>query len=219
MKKSLILSILLISLFSFNLTVKADGYVKKGDAGASAYENMFNAGPSKITLQSLINGNVVKVYGKSECSVETKQCTYAYFSLGTSVESYFEQYISCSGGETKIEYQHIGSPDVLKVYKGLADYNETSNEVVYWQEDYSVSCLSDSDSVTNGYTDITLNGSSSSGSDSSGGNVSGDYPSSDGTVDGGETGVITYYIVLGIIAIGAYGLLLVSKKYNLFKKI
>ena len=41
----------------------------------------------------------------------------------------------------------------------------------------------------------------------------------DGTVDNPQTGVNTYFVVLGIVAIISYSFMLLTKKFNLFKKI
>lgn len=208
-KNSFIVLLVLFLIFGFNLDVKASGIGKPGDDNYAVFQQEFEDGPKNITISSP-SGEIVQVYGRSECDPSTNKCTYAYYTYGIEVDTYFRNHIKCSGGQTKIGYKEEQVASDAAPYKG--DYKDTEpleeKLTVYWEEEYTLVCL-DNEDVNDDYNQVILGNTSSENN----------YPSSGGSVENEQTGIATYYVVLIVIALASYGVMLISKKFNLFKNI
>lgn len=217
-KKNFIVILILFLAFGFSINVNADGVAIEGKDNTGLLDvlkGVYEKGPQYKTISE--TSDMVEVYGRSVCDATTNTCDYSYYSLGSNLNNYFSSYIVCSNGASSIGYNlSQAATGASSQYKG--SYTGDEDIIVYWQEDYYVTCITDSTSGSSyeGTTQLENSGNSSTGSSS--GNVSGDYPSSD-TEDNVDTGVFTYYVILALIAAGSYILLIASKKHNFFKKI
>lgn len=224
--KILIITILLVVFVGVKLNVFAATYQECNSDSSSC---TFKAEYEKAFSKEVTSSDTVTVYARSVCS--SGSCTYRYQGQYSDVGDVLKKGIKCTNGESYINYKLSSSGGAS--FKGTSTYEGT----VYWNEDYVVTCTTNSTSTSDS-KNVALKESSSSGntsgntsSDSSSGtsdtstgtstgtSTSGDSYQSSDTVDNEETGVNTYFIVLGIVAIISYGFMLVVKKYNLFKKI
>ena len=220
MNKKILISMLLISLFTIKTTVFAESntYAKEGESNYNSLQSSYKQG---ITTTTINGSGEVKLYGYSDC--DNSGCTYSYMNQSSSVtvENILAQMVKCSNGEKYINYTDYGSAgDGFKT-------NNSSKYIgkVYWTESYYVTCTTDNTAVqlnnTNGNNNsnqtTTTTTTTTSVTNNTTNNDS-EYNSSN-TTDNPEQGVETYYLVLGITVIISYVFMLIVKKYNLFKKI
>lgn len=203
MKKNLLL-IILISIMCFTLNVNAANTIAfEGQSNFNTLKAQYNKGIQKTSINST---GTVTLYGYSDC--DSSGCSYKYSNTSTDYKEVLKSSVTCTGGEKYIVYQPTGGADGYKD-SNSADYTGE----VYWSEDFDVTCKSTSESgaieISNTTTGGTNTGASSSGNG---------YSSST-TTDPSNTGVETYYIVLGIVGIITYVLMRTVKKHNLFKNI
>lgn len=215
MKKNLLL-IILISIMCFTLNVNAANTIaKEGDTEFNTLKTQYNKGIQKTS----INGTgIVTLYGYSSC--DSSGCTYKYSNTSSDYKEVLKSSVKCTGGEKYIIYQTTGGADG---YKESNSANYTGE--AYWSEDFSVTCTNtqSSSTITLSNTGGTSSGGSSSGgtsgsTSSSSGSTGSEYNSST-TTESKETGVETYYIVLGTVGIITYAVMRIVKKQNLFKNI
>ena len=159
---------------------------------------------------------MVTLYGKSVCSGSSCTLTYA-FSNNSSFKEALAKAVVCTNGEKYIAYLFAGSGNVNFKEDNKGELNGTA----YWDEDYSVTCTSNN----SGSSVVALSNDSSSSTttttrtaNQSGQSNSSNYNTAT-TVDNEQTGVNTYFIVLGLVAIISYVFMLCVKKFNLFKNI
>lgn len=196
MKNFSIICLMVISLFILNLNVYAMATnALPGDDNYSELQSSYDKG---IVKTDVTNSSVVTIYGKSDCNGTS--CTVSYAGGKTDYEDVLKQSINCINGEKSITAQVTGTSGKRQ----YAESNEAKyNGIVYWSEEYHVTC-------TNNGT-VTLENVSNSGA--------GNNFNSSTTVENEQTGVNTYFIVLGTVAVMSYGIMLLVKKYNLFKNI
>lgn len=222
--------ILTIMLLSFGIKVNAASYAVD-DGSTSQNLTDLKKGFSSTPSLSVTGQGFVKVYGKSTCYASSQKCDYQYQTLNSNqaVEELLKN-IKCTNGEKNITYTNNGSGGTayglnssnLGAYTGRDPL--TSDTTYYWSEDYYVTCTNNTSSSSSGQKILTISDSgsnNSSNNSTNNGNSSATtttqaYNSST-TVDNSTTGVETYYIVLGIVAILCYSLMLIIKKYNKFK--
>lgn len=208
-KKITYLCLILMGSFVFNLNVFADiASAKMGDAN---YDQLKQAYEKKVEeqTQTIDSEGTITIYGKSDC-VSGGKCEYQY-SDGKTADELVASITRCSGGETSITSVLSGS--------GGEDYKDVNpndyNGTVYWSEMYYVTCkASEAETPTEPSTPSTSTDPSTTTTTT----TTKKYESSS-TENSPETGVTTYYVVLGIIALVSYLLMLAVKKGNLFKKI
>ena len=194
--KKIMLFIMLIML-GFTINVNASNkVVKPEESEFSSYKAQYDKGIQKST----INGSgIITLYGYSSC--RTGSCSYKYANTNQDFKEVLKQAVVCSGGEKYIIYQTTGGADGYKT-SNSANY---SGEV-YWSEDFSITCTDTSSSST-----IPLNNSNE---------IKTTQPiTSADPINPEDTGVETYYIILGIVGLITYLLTIVVKKQNLFKKV
>lgn len=158
-----------------------------------------------IISETISGTKYVLIYGKSVCS--NGSCTISYANSSSyTFKDVLARSIKCQNGEKYITYQQSGSAKIT---------SETSD--AYWNEEYQVICsneskgsyveLTDNTNTTTNNTTTTVSGSNSS-----------DYSSSS-TVKQEQTGVNTYFIVLGLVALISSIFMVCVKKFNLFKNV
>lgn len=195
MKKILILSVIMISLVAVRLNVNAAA--TNADPGDDNYSTLQSNYSNGITTTNVNGNDWVTVYGKAVCNGTTCSISYAN---SLNLEKVLSKSVKCSNGEKYINYT-LGST-------GNSPYVEEGTKINgtgYFSEEYYVTCTSD-----NGNGSVQLENQVSNNT-----NVG----TNDGTVDNPQTGVNTYFVVLGIVAIISYSFMLLTKKFNLFKKI
>lgn len=184
------------------------------------WDNLESNYKKGIISETISGTKYVLIYGKSTCSNGTCSISYANSSSYTN-KDVLSRSIKCQNGEKYISYQQSGSAKIT---------NETSD--AYWSEEYQVVCSSegkgtyvelvdnnnDGNNNSSGSTTTTTTKSSNSGS-SSDSNDNGSNYNSSSTVNQEQTGVTTYFIVLGLVALVSSVFMLCVKKYNLFKNI
>lgn len=216
--KKFMFVLLMIFMFGLGLNVDAANEVATEDSSNySSLQTQYNKGVQTTT----INGSgTVTLYGYSSCT--SSGCDYTYAKKSSDFKEVLRTSVVCSGGEGYITYQVTGGADGYKT-SNSAGY--TGN--AYWSEDFIVTCTNDSTSgnveklenSNAGNNGGSTNEDNSNGGNTNSGTSSGSEYDSSSTVDSEETGVETYYIVLGIVAIITYVSMVVIKKYNLFKNI
>ena len=195
MKKILILGVIMISLVAVRLNVNAAA--TNADPGDENYSTLQSNYTNGITTTTVNGNDWVTVYGKAVCNGTTCNISYAN---SLNLEKVLSKTVKCSNGEKYINYT-LGST-------GNSPYVEEGEKISgtgYFSEEYYVTCTSDNG---NGAIQVEQEVSSNTNVDTN-----------DGTVDNPQTGVNTYFVVLGIVAIISYSFLLLTKKVNLFKKI
>ena len=174
----------------------------------SQLEINYNKG---IITETITGTKYVLIYGKSICS--NNSCTTSYANSSSyTFKDVLARSIKCSGGEKYIKYQQAGSSKIEK---------ENSN--AYWSEEYQVSCISSNTGtsvveLTNNTSDDNSSNSSTTNTTTTTASSNNNYNSSS-TVDNEKTGINTYFVVLGLVAVISYIFMLCVKKYNLFKNI
>ena len=229
MKKINYFIIVTILLFAFSINVTAASYAPD-DGTTNQTLTDLKKGFSSTPSLSVTGQGFVKVYGKSICYARSQKCDYQYqtLNIGQAVEELLKN-VKCTNGEKNITYTNNGSGGTayglnsnnLGTYSGTEAL--TSDTTYYWSEDYYVTCTNNSTSSSSGQKVLNISDSGNSSSNNSSTNSDTNnttttkaYNSST-TVDNSTTGVETYYIVLGIVAILCYSLMLIIKKYNKFK--
>lgn len=202
MKKNLLL-IIIISIMCFTISVKADNYVAvEGNEKFNSYKTQYNKGIQKIS----VNGTeTITLYGYINCT--SSGCTYKYSNTSADYKEVLKSTVTCTGGEKNILYLTSGAKEPY------INNNPDPGEA-YFSEDFSITCTGTKTNDT-----ITLNNSNGGGTSTGGTSNGGSEYSSSTTTDSKETGVETYYIVLGIIGIISYAVMKLVKKQNLFKNI
>lgn len=209
--KILMMFILMLSFIGLSINANALGEsAEENEANFSNLKTKFDSGMSTITVN---DKETVTLYGKGACNGST--CTVEYAGQYSKFEDALKQYIKCSNGSNTISYKE-GSSGKTGLYD-LTNSQDGYSGTVYWSEDYEVSCTSSYGSNSN----ITLN--NSDGTDienpTNGGTSSnGGYDSST-TVKNEQTGVSTYFGILGVVALVSYVAMIFIKKFNLFKSI
>lgn len=209
---------ILICMFCFSLNVFAEATsVKETDSQFSTMKSQYNNFNNGERI-SVTNSEIITLYGKSECNGTSCKLTYA----GTNSSDFKEALstlITCTNGEKNIIYQVGGT--------GKDDFKEDNKDkysgTVYWSEEYQVTCSTS----TSGDTNVLLNNSNNTNTTTTtttttrvitNNDNNNEYNSST-PEDNPQTGVTTYFIVLSVIALVSYGIMLLAKKYNLFKSI
>lgn len=169
-----------------------------------------------IINETISGTKYVLIYGKSTCSNGTCTISYANSSSYTN-KDVLARSIKCQNGEKYISYQQRGSAKIT---------NETSN--AYWSEEYQVVCSSegkgtyvelvDNDNSSGNNNNNGSNGGTTTNSSNNGSSNGSNYNSSS-TVNQEQTGVTTYFVVLGLVALISGIFMMCVKKYNLFKNI
>lgn len=204
MKKILILSVIMISLVAVRLNVNAAA--TNAVPGQDEYNNLKSLYDNGITTTNISGSDWVTIYGKSICD-SNGSCKHYYVNEINDFKTVLKKSVKCSNGEKYIAY----APQIAS---GKNDsYTDSSNTIVkdvtvYWSENIYVTCTSD-----NGNGSVQLENQVSNNT-----NAGNDYNSAD-QGEQEELGVNTYFVVLGIVAIISYGFILLTKKFNLFKKI
>lgn len=202
MKKILILGVIMISLVAVRLNVNAAA--TNAVPGQDEYNNLKSLYDNGITTTNISGSDWVTIYGKSICD-SNGSCKHYYVNEINDFKTVLRKSVKCSNGEKYIAY----APQIAS---GKNDsYTDSSNTIVkdatvYWSENIYVTCTSDNE---NGAIQVEQEVSNNT-------NVGN---TNDGTVDNPQTGVNTYFAVLGIVAIISYGFMVLTKKFNLFKKI
>lgn len=195
MKKILILSVIMMSLVAVRLNVNAAA--TNADPGDENYSTLQSNYTNGITTTTVNGNDWVTVYGKAVCNGTTCNISYAN---SLNLEKVLSKTVKCSNGEKYINYTLGSTGNSPYVEEG-----EKINGTGYFSEEYYVTCTSDNG---NGAIQVEQEVSSNTNVDTN-----------DGTVDNPQTGVNTYFVVLGIVAIISYSFMLLTKKFNLFKKI
>ena len=195
MKKILILSVIMMSLVALRLNVNAAA--TNADPGDENYSTLQSNYTNGITTTTVNGNDWVTVYGKAVCNGTTCNISYAN---SLNLEKVLSKTVKCSNGEKYINYTLGSTGNSPYVEEG-----EKINGTGYFSEEYYVTCTSDNG---NGAIQVEQEVSSNTNVDTN-----------DGTVDNPQTGVNTYFVVLGIVAIISYSFMLLTKKFNLFKKI
>ena len=195
MKKILILGVIMISLVAVRLNVNAAA--TNADPGDENYSTLQSNYTNGITTTTVNGNDWVTVYGKAVCNGTTCNISYAN---SLNLEKVLSKTVKCSNGEKYINYTLGSTGNSPYVEEG-----EKINGTGYFSEEYYVTCTSDNG---NGAIQVEQEVSSNTNVDTN-----------DGTVDNPQTGVNTYFVVLGIVAIISYSFMLLTKKFNLFKKI
>lgn len=205
MRKSLLISLLVMVLFSAKLDVSADNTyaTSSSDANYNTLKSGYNN--NKITKTNVTSSTTVTLYGLSECSGTS--CTYHYAGNNSSFKDALSKSVVCSNGEKYISYQGTGEGGKTNY---MEDNKAAHSGTVYWSEDYYVTCTSSSGDST-----VQLENTVNNNTNTNTGNQ---YNSAD-PGEQKEYGVNTYFTVLGLIAIISYGFMLFAKKFNLFKNI
>ena len=195
MKKILILGVIMMSLVAVRLNVNAAA--TNADPGDENYSTLQSNYTNGITTTTVNGNDWVTVYGKAVCNGTTCNISYAN---SLNLEKVLSKSVKCSNGEKYITYTLGSTGNSPYVEEG-----EKINGTGYFSEEYYVTCTSDNG---NGAIQVEQEVSNNTNVDTN-----------DGTVDNPQTGVNTYFVVLGIVAIISYSFMLLTKKFNLFKKI
>lgn len=223
--KKILLYIIIIGLIMMPLIAQADNSAAvEGSDNYNEFKEAYETN-QKITLDS--SGDVT-IYGKAVCTKDPKSCSVTYQGDNSKYEDSLASSVVCSNGAAYIRYQDRGSGGVSYNATNDADYEGT----VYFTNTYYVTCtnISYGSSTVPLAEEKTEPTTSPSTGDSSTSNPSGSTGSSSGTTSGSDyqssttekspqTGITTYYIILAIVAIISYSIMLIVKKFNLFKKI
>lgn len=207
MRKKLLISLVVVALLGVKLEVSADNaYATSADSNYNTLKNGYNNNIlSKVNVSS--SNATVTLYGMSDCSGSS--CTYNYAGSNKNFKDALSQAVVCSNGEKYISYQITGEGGKTNYMEdNKANYTGT----VYWSEDYYVTCTTNSNSgdVIETSNDTTTTTTTTTTTKVYSGSTTTENP---------QTGVNTYFIVLGIIAVVSYGFMVIVKKNNLFKKI
>lgn len=195
MKKILILGVIMISLVAVRLNVNAAA--TNADPGDENYSTLQSNYTNGITTTTVNGNDWVTVYGKAVCNGTSCSISYAN---SLNLEKVLSKSVKCSNGEKYITYTLGSTGNSPYVEEG-----EKINGTGYFSEEYYVTCLASEEAGA-----VQLENQVSNNT-----NVG----TNDGTVDNPQTGVNTYFVVLGIVAIISYSFMLLTKKFNLFKKI
>ena len=210
------IALIIVMMFCLNVNVLAATGADKNQPNYSTLKAKYDEGVNKTTISSsetYTSANVT-IYGKSDCTGNS--CTHTYAaSNSSSFKDALAKSVVCSTGEKNITYMLAGSgKDAFDSSKN-SSLNYTGD--AYWSEDYQVSCTSNS----SGSSVINLNNDSSTTTtnSSNSGTTNGSEYNSSSTVNQEQTGVTTYFIVLGLVALISSIFMMCVKKYNLFKNI
>ena len=219
MKKRIINVVLIvISMFMININVYAAN-AGSSDAGTTLYNELksnYDKNKSSLSKTSINGSGMITLYGYSSCNGSS--CSINYMGVSSKVEEALAKAVTCSNGEKYINYQNTGTG-------GATDFMEDNkaklNGDAYWSVDYQVTCTTTNTGSSNVELSNTSNSSTGSDSDTTIGSTTTtntNYNTST-TTNNENTGVNTYFVVLGLVAIISYIFMLCVKKYNLFKNI
>lgn len=218
--KNKIISIILIiiSMFMININVYAANAGSSG-SGTSLYNELksnYEKNKSSLIVTKISSSGIVTLYGYSSCNGTS--CSVNYMGVSSKPEDALAKSVTCSNGEKYINYQNTGTG-------GATDFMEDNkaklNGDAYWSVDYQVTCTTSNTGSSNVELSNTSNSNSNSGSNTTNNTTTttkSGYNTST-TTNNENTGVNTYFIVLGLVAIISYIFMLCVKKYNLFKNI
>jgi len=198
MKKILILSVIMMSLVAARLNVNAAA--TNADPGDENYSTLQSNYTNGITTTTVNGNDWVTVYGKAVCNGTSCSISYAN---SLNLEKVLSKSVKCSNGEKYITYTLGSTGNSPYVEEG-----EKINGTGYFSEEYYVTCLASEEAGA-----VQLENQVSNNT-----NAGNDYNSAD-QGEQEELGVNTYFVVLGIVAIISYSFILLTKKFNLFKKI
>ena len=178
------------------------------DDGTKTDTNGLKTKYSSFTKTNVSSSNTtITLYGKSVCSGSSCTSTYAA-SNNSSLKDALANAVVCTNGEKYIIYQDAGTQN-----KDYFSDNKLSVEgTIYWDHDFSVTCKETSSGsysielVSNADTTVITENTTTTSFNGT-------------TVNNEKTGVNTYFMVLGVVAIISYVFMLCVKKYNLFKNI
>ena len=198
-----ILKIMLFCIIFMNVNVYAAYHTPFVDNGESTDTDGLKAKYNSSLIKTEISeaNSEVVLYGKSVCNGSSCTLTYAA-SNNSSFKDALAKAVTCTNGEKYIAYQFAGSVNEDCKTDNKAKLNGTA----YWDEGYGVTCTN----TNSGSSIVTLNTDVSTTTTS--------YQTAS-TVNNEQTGVNTYFIVLGIVAIISYVFMLCVKRFNLFKNI
>lgn len=203
-KKIFLVTLFVISIISIKLNVNAANTYATSSSDAD-YNTLKSSYDTGITKTSISSSDTVTLYGTSNCNGSS--CTYNYVGNNSSFETVLSKSVICTNGEKYISYQSTGEGGKKDF---MTDNKAGHTGVVYWSEDYYVTCVSNN----SGSTTVTL--ANTTVGESS--NTNNNYNSSS-TVKNEQTGVNTYFVILGLVAVISYVFMIFVKKFNLFKKI
>lgn len=240
--------ILLISLF-VNLNVYAiNDAAIEGDSNYSSMESAYNKYNSGGIL-SVKSSEKITLYGKSECNGSSCTYKYAGINSTNFKEALSNLIVCTNGEKYFVfQAAGTGKTDYLEDNKGNTNgtvywseeyqitctNNSSNNGVETLESTKNPSTNSDQSQGTNNNQNINqdqsqgTNNNQNTNQDQNQGtnnnqsqetnNGNGEYDSST-PGDVSETGVSTYFIVLGLVAAISFGFMLIVKKYNLFKSV
>lgn len=201
MKRMFIISLFMIGLVAFGLDVRAEATnADPGDDNYSTLQSAYNKGNVKNNVSG---SGTITVYGKAECNGSS--CTINYVDGITDIKSVLKKSVVCTDGKQYINYTALSQGSAQYV-EGTSVPNGTS----YFSDEFYVTCVESNGSVKIENTANTTVDDSS--------NTNNNYNSSS-TVKNEQTGVNTYFIILGLVAVISYVFMIFVKKFNLFKKI
>lgn len=209
--------ILIVLMMICFMVIKVEAASSNATEGMDNFESLkstYEKENANLTKYTVNGSEIITLYGMSDCN--GSNCTVYYAGGKTTFEEVLKTIVTCSGGETNIMYQAAGSGKT-----GLYDVTKSQNGYsgkVYWSEEYQITCTSSS----TGSNNVVIENVSNGGNEQNGGIT--DTPGTnvgtgDSTVENPETGVTTYFMVLGIIAVISYVGMIFIKKYNLFKNV
>lgn len=204
-KKIFILNLLMIGLASINVHVNAANSYATSSSDPTYNTLVSGYNNNKITKTSILTSGTVTLFGYSNCNGAS--CTYHYAGNVSTFEVALSKSVVCTGGEKYISYQSTGEGGKNDF---MTDNKAAHNGNVYWSEDYYVTCKN-----SRGENTIELENAVDTNTDVK---VEQEYNNTT-TTDNPQTGVNTYFVVLGIISVISYGFMVFVKKFNLFKKI
>lgn len=221
MKKSLILCLMVLTFIGIRLNVSADEaatYATPSDNNYSEMQSLYNKYNNGGKI-SVIGEQIVTIYGRSICSGNSCTYNYAGLNVGQDFTSALSKTVTCSNGINKISYSSINA----SAKNDFLDKNEAKvNGTVYWSEQYHVTCTNNGSIEVEKEQEAPNNGGNVGATDvdnNQGGNTSGGEYNTSTPEENPGTGVSTYFVVLGLVAIVSYICMILVKKHNLFKKI
>lgn len=213
MKKRIInIVLIVVSMFMISINVYAAN-AGSSEAGTSLYNELksnYDKNKSSLSTTSISGSGMVTLYGYSSCNGTS--CSINYMGVSSKAEEALARSVTCSNGEKYINYQNTGTG-------GATDFMEDNkaklNGDAYWSVDYQVTCTT----TNTGSSNVELvNNSSTSTTTNTTTTTKAGYNTST-TTNNENTGVNTYFVVLGLVAVISYIFMLCVKKYNLFKNI
>lgn len=175
------------------------------------YKTYYDKGLQKINVSGT---QMITLYGKSVCNGSTCP-TVLYAGQFTDFKEALKNTVVCTNGEKYISYQ-IGTSGKSGAFDNSNSADNYSGDM-YWGEEYQVTCISNNNGSSTVLETVTTN-SNNQNNQNNQLNNSGGYNSATPENNPG-TGVSTYFVVLGLVALVSYFCMIIVKKHNLFKNI